>query len=1004
MSILENLRSNIWMIGAKKLLKKVRIFQKNFEDMPLKELTQVFRNWKKNNYVTPGNMRKKLPEIFGATVVLSKKTLFLSPYDVQILAGIAISEQNFPEMKTGEGKTLVTLLPGVLYYLAGIRVHIMTSNPYLAQRDAQKMSPPYQAIGARVTFLEQNMSLEDRISAYQADVTYGQGHQFAFDFLNSYLVKTKNQQSFNLEMLKQTAVITDEGDHVIIELSNTPIIISGPSEKIDENYKKLQPFIARLLPEDYHHDKQIQTAHLRLSGWKKLEEQMKVNGLLSGSLADFKNRTLHHAVRNLVNANFAQQEGVHYIVAGGKVQLIDQGIGRIAEGRRYSDGLHTAIEAKESGRGVKIRPDNRIVAKLNFSRFVALYGYVSAMSGTMREDRDEFRDLFPAHCLMIPTNKPVIRIDHPTLLFNRRTDGIAHALKIIKERNHRGQPLLVCCSSVRDSEMFSMKLHREGIPHQLLNAKQDAHEAEIVARAGELNAVTIGTGMVSRGTDIYLGKNFSLQKQKMEKELGRTLSEEEQGELRVACDKERKAVMDAGGLFVLMFSLPSAKKIIRQFQGRAGRQGEPGESLTIITLMDPMLFPLTKDVINRNAMDTYFPPSKRIHSGAQVDNICDEVLDANAEHRYSGRENNSPYAENDTEQLIAAYEIRDHILNNRDPEYFRRFIVPIADQEEKTPELINELLANRGNFAKISRKLIDIFDYEWSELIILRGALMKTASAGNFAQKNPIDVYREESKMLFDNFLRQIRQQFSAALPSLAENSGGFQDLFDFSGIDSGALQLDKLQDLFSQEKMEKTINGLLGDFIFKDDKNTDAMVKKPTSVAEVPKTTSDEFLSISPKSIRLTKKTNQVKKEQITTTPEIKAKLNPETKIEKPQIKVKLVTKSEIKVKSTKKSETKVKLTTKIKEKVRATRAKTAPQIIKKTARKVTKQNSTGKTSKKPARKVTKPKLTTKVQEKVRAISKKPKVKTIKKPNSTRKTSKKPATKRAIDTTQKHS
>jgi preprotein translocase subunit SecA len=838
MSILENLRSNIWMIGAKKLLKKVRKFQKNFEDMSLEELAGVFRKWKETNYVTPGNMRKRLPEIFGATVVLSKKTLFLSPYDVQILAGIAISEQNFPEMKTGEGKTLVTLLPGVLYYLAGIKLHIMTSNPYLAQRDAGKMSPPYEAIGARVAFLKQNMSLEDRIDAYRADVTYGQGHQFAFDFLNSYLVKSSDQQSFNLEMINKAAVITDEGDHVIIELSSTPIIISGPSEKIDKNYEKLQPFVARLLSEDYHHDKQMQTAHLRLSGWKKLEEQMKMNGLLSGSLADFKNRALHHAIRNLVNANFAQQEGVHYIVAGGRVQLIDQGIGRIAQGRRYSDGLHTAIEAKESSRGVKIRADNRIVAKLNFARFVRLYGRISAMSGTMKEDRDEFSDLFPTHCLMIPTNRPVIRIDHPTLLFNRRIDGVAHALKIIKERNRRGQPLLVCCSSVRDSEMFSMELHREGIGHQLLNAKQDAHEAEIVAKAGEFGAVTIGTGMVSRGTDIYLGKNFRLQKNKREKELGRELNEEEIRELRNVCDQERKAVMDAGGLFVLMFSLPSAKKIIRQFQGRSGRQGEPGESLMIITLMDPMLFPLTRDAINRNAMDTYFPASKRMHSGAQVNNVCDEVLGANAEHRYNSRENTGPYADNDMEQLVAAYEIRDHILTNKDPQYFRRFIVSLPDQPNETPKLIDQLLENKQNFSKISRKLIDIFDHEWSELIILRSALMKTSSAGNFAQKNPLDVYREESKKLFDNFIQQVKQKFSAALPLIAQTSGGFEDMFNLSGINTEDLQLDKLKDMFSkdfsQENMGKMFDGLLGGLMADEDKKGDSMFKKPSAIEGV--------------------------------------------------------------------------------------------------------------------------------------------------------------------------
>jgi preprotein translocase subunit SecA len=792
MAILENLRSNLWMMGARKKLKKVRIFQKEFENMTLEELSGVFRRWKESNYVTPQNMHKKLPEIFGATVVLSKRTLFLSPFDVQILAGIAISEQNFPEMKTGEGKTLVTLLPGVLCYLAGIKTHIMTSNPYLAERDAGKMSPPYEAIGAKVAFIKQKMDLAARKKAYDADVTYGQGHQFAFDFLNSYLVDSLEQQTINLERLNRTWGIIDEGDHVIIRGSRTPMIISGPKDKLDERYEKIQPFVARLLPEDYDHDKQMQTAHLRLSGWNKLEEQLAMNGLLSGSLADFKNKSIHHVVRNLVNANFAQQEGVHYIVIGGDVKLIDTGTGRIADGRRYSDGLHTAIEAVQMHRGVKIKPDNRITARINFAMFLKLYKYISAMSGTMKEDRDEFSELFPAHCLMIPTNRPVIRVDHPTLLFNKRMDGVRHVIKMIQEKHKKGQPILVCCSSVRDSEFLSMEIHRVGIAHKLLNARQGAHEAEIVAEAGQLGAVTIGTGMVSRGTDIYLGKNFQLQRKKRSQELSRPLTAEEQGELKTICDQERAAVMDAGGLFVLIFTLPSAKKIIRQFRGRAGRQGEPGESALIITLEDPMLFPLTKDQINKTAMEVYFPTSKEVHSGAQVDNICEEVLGAHAEHHYNSREHAGKYADNDIMQLIATYRIRDYILRNKKIEYFRKFLVSNPDQPKEELNKINKILEKPENLRKLSKKLLKVFDYEWSELLIQRDALMKTSSVGNFAQKNPLDVYKEEAKSLFDTFLEQTKQKFSAWLPAFAEEPeiGG---IFDFSRLNFENMQLDKL-------------------------------------------------------------------------------------------------------------------------------------------------------------------------------------------------------------------
>ncbi|HHW48966.1 MAG TPA: preprotein translocase subunit SecA [Clostridiaceae bacterium] len=587
---------------------------KKLDDTALRDKTNEF----KERLSKGETLDDILPEAFAVVREASSRVLGMRHFRVQLIGGIVLHQGRIAEMKTGEGKTLVATLPVYLNALEGNGVHVVTVNDYLAKRDSEWMGKIYKFLGLSVGLIVHGLSSEERRRAYNCDITYGTNNEFGFDYLRDNMVIYKE----DMVQRELNYAIIDEVDSILIDEARTPLIISGAADKSTDMYKKANAFVSRLkakvftevddkqyiddIEEDYDYivDEKARTATLTAKGVKKAEQFFGI-----GNLSDPENLTISHHINQALKAYGLMKRDRDYVVKDQQVIIVDEFTGRLMYGRRYSDGLHQAIEAKE---GVKVERESKTLATITFQNYFRMYKKLAGMTGTAQTEEQEFRAIYNLDVIVIPTNMPMIRIDYPDCVYKTEMGKFNAVVNEVAEAHKRGQPVLIGTISIEKSELLSSMLKKRGIPHQVLNAKYHEKEADIIAQAGKLGAVTIATNMAGRGTDIMLGGNPEyLAKQEMRK-LGypedlisqstsfnetddelvleaRKKYRELYNEFKKITNAEREKVVELGGLYVIGTERHESRRIDNQLRGRSGRQGDPGASRFFISLEDDLM-------------------------------------------------------------------------------------------------------------------------------------------------------------------------------------------------------------------------------------------------------------------------------------------------------------------------------------------------------------------------------------------------------------------------------
>jgi preprotein translocase subunit SecA len=521
-----------------------------------------------------------LPEAFAVVREAGKRVVGMRHFDVQLIGGAILHNKMIAEMRTGEGKTLVATLPSYLNALTGKGVHVVTVNDYLARRDAEWMGRIHTFLGLSVGCVYQGVSEEGRRAAYQADITYGQNNEFGFDFL-------RDNMKFSAGEMVQRGhyfAIVDEVDSILIDEARTPLIISGPAEESTEKYVVINRIIPHLQRDkDFEVDLKSKQPALSDGGIKRVEQLLGVENLFDPS-----NIELVHHVQQALRAHTTFERDVDYVVQGGQVVIVDEFTGRLMPGRRWSNGLHQAIEAKE---GVQVARENQTLASITFQNYFRMYEKLGGMTGTADTEAAEFKQIYGLEVALVPTNNPMVRKDNVDLVYRTRREKYDAVVRDIEEVHQKGQPILVGTISIDQSEHLSKLLQAKGVTHNVLNAKHHEREAEIIAQAGRLGSVTISTNMAGRGTDILLGGNpeFLAAAECGTKEHGDPAFLAAFEKYRAECSEEHQKVVDAGGLYVMGTERHESRRIDNQLRGRAGRQGDPGESRFYISLEDDLM-------------------------------------------------------------------------------------------------------------------------------------------------------------------------------------------------------------------------------------------------------------------------------------------------------------------------------------------------------------------------------------------------------------------------------
>ena len=530
------------------------------------------------------DLDKLLPEAFANCREGARRALGLRAFDTQLMGGIFLHQGNIAEMKTGEGKTLVATFPAYLNALAGKGVHIVTVNDYLAKRDAHWMGKVFAQLGMTTGVVYPFQEDAEKRQAYQADVTYATNNELGFDYL-------RDNMKGSIEQMVQRGhffAIVDEVDSILIDEARTPLIISGPSQDRSALYMTLDKFMPELTPEHYKLDEKTRNATFTEEGNEFLEKRLQAAGVLpeGQTLYDPESTTIVHHVNQALRAHKLFNRDQQYIVRDDEIVLIDEFTGRMMKGRRLSDGLHQAIEAKE---GVSIQPENVTLASVTFQNYFRLYSKLSGMTGTAATEADEFAEIYKLGVVEVPTNRPVQRVDEHDRVYRTAAEKYTAVVEAIREANAKGQPMLVGTTSIEKSEMLSQMLTQAGIRHNVLNARQHEAEAQIVADAGKLGAVTIATNMAGRGTDIQLGGNVEMKVMEAIAADPDVNPDELRAQVEAEHADEKKAVLNAGGLFVLATERHESRRIDNQLRGRSGRQGDPGRSLFFLSLEDDLM-------------------------------------------------------------------------------------------------------------------------------------------------------------------------------------------------------------------------------------------------------------------------------------------------------------------------------------------------------------------------------------------------------------------------------
>ncbi|NMW31179.1 preprotein translocase subunit SecA [Altererythrobacter sp. RZ02] len=755
-----------------------------------------------------------LPEAFATVREASVRVLGMRHFDTQLIGGIVLHRGEISEMRTGEGKTLVATLATYLNAVEGKGVHVVTVNDYLASRDAEWMGQLYRWLGLTVGVIVPNLGEFERREAYASDITYGTNNEFGFDYLRDNMKHDRGgmvQRPFNF-------AIVDEVDSILIDEARTPLIISGPTEDKTDLYVSIDAVVKELDESFYDADEKTKNITWTEDGTERVEQLLIEAGLLqTDNLYDVENTQVVHHLDQALKANKMFKRDTDYIVKDDKVVIIDEFTGRMMDGRRWSNGLHQACEAKE---GVKIEPENQTMASITFQNYFRMYPKLSGMTGTAATEASEFWDIYKMSVVEIPTNKPVQRIDEDDEFYKNTVDKFKAIAKAIAEKSEIGQPTLVGTVSIEKSEMLSKFLDEEGVKHEVLNARQHEREALIVAQAGRLGAVTIATNMAGRGTDIQLGGNIEF---RIETELA---DMEEGAEREAAIAKiteevlaEREKVKEAGGLFVLGTERHESRRIDNQLRGRSGRQGDPGLSRFYLCLEDDLLRIFGPDTLFSRMMNSNLEDGEAI--GSKWLSKAIETAQKKVEARnYDVRKQVVEYDDVMNDQRKVIYEQRSEIMDSEAvgdvvidmrhdtvnamvgeacppgsyPEQWdieglkERLsdgfgIEPPLDEwlkeDSVEPELIEDRIraqvdeimeakianADPAIWTRVEKSiLLERLDHHWKEHLATLDALRQVVFLRAYAQKQPINEYKQEAFGLFEKMLDTLREDISGIL------------------------------------------------------------------------------------------------------------------------------------------------------------------------------------------------------------------------------------------------
>jgi len=780
-------------------------------DAKLKAKTNEF----KKRIAEGESLDSLLPEAFAVVREAGIRTLGLRAFDVQLLGGIVLHEGNITEMKTGEGKTLVATLPVYLNALTEKGVHVVTVNDYLAKRDADWMGEIYNFLGLTVGKIYHDLDEDERKAAYDCDITYGTNNEFGFDYLRDNMklrVEDMVQRKFNY-------AIVDEVDSILIDEARTPLIISGPTEDSSEEYLKANKVIPLLDSEDYEIDEKQKTIVLTEDGNDKLEELLKKNGILldNESMYDLQNVNLVHHMNQALRAHKLFEKDKDYIVKDGQVIIIDEFTGRMMPGRRFSEGLHQALEAKE---GVKIQNENQTLASITFQNFFRMYPKLAGMTGTALTEEAEFAEIYNLNVLSIPTNVPIARIDSNDEIYRTKAEKFDAIIEQIRQCKDRNQPVLVGTTSIENSEELSRLLKKYKVKHNILNAKFHESEAYIVAQAGVPGAVTIATNMAGRGTDIKLGGNLDM---RLEKELEGVTNENKIAEItakiKLEVEDAKKEALEAGGLYILATERHESRRIDNQLRGRAGRQGDPGEAKFFLSLEDDLM-----RIFGSEKMDAVLQALGLKKGEALVHPWINKAIEKAQKkveaQNFEIRKNLLKFDDVMNDQRKVVYEQRREIMDSKDlSEIVKDFRIEViqrlldqhvprgsykeqwdiegldvsckkylnlelplnewskeegfgeAELEERLIDKSNKQIAEKVSRygVKIIRNvekgiLLQIMDHLWKEHLLSLDHLRTGISLRAYGQKDPLNEYKKEAFMGFEMMLDNLKETVTSVL------------------------------------------------------------------------------------------------------------------------------------------------------------------------------------------------------------------------------------------------
>ncbi len=775
-----------------------------------------------------------LPEAFATVREAAKRVLGQRHYDVQMIGGIVLHRGEIAEMRTGEGKTLVATLATYLNALPGDGVHVVTVNDYLAARDAEWMGQVYTFLGMTIGIIIPNLTDDQRRAAYAADITYGTNNEFGFDYLRDnmkYERSAMTQRPFNF-------AVVDEVDSVLIDEARTPLIISGPTDDKSDLYMQVDAVVKQLEPGDYDKDEKQKTIILTEDGTEKVERMLEAAGLLEGAnLYDFENTQVVHHLNQALRAIVMFKSDIDYIVKDGKVIIIDEFTGRMMDGRRWSDGLHQAVEAKE---GVAIEPENQTMASITFQNYFRMYPKIGGMTGTAATEAAEFYDIYKINVVSIPTNVPVKRVDEEDEFYKDTADKFRAIAKKIKHHADLGQPVLVGTVSIEKSELLSEFLVGEQVEHKVLNARFHEMEAHIVAQAGRKSAVTIATNMAGRGTDIKLGGNLEFRMLDEHPDLVEGTPEyaAEAARIEVEIEAEKQAVLAAGGLFVLGTERHESRRIDNQLRGRSGRQGDPGLSRFYLSLDDDLLRIFGPDTLFAKMMRNNIEDGEAI--GSKWLSKAIETAQKKVEARnYDIRKQVVEYDDVMNEQRKVIYEQRSDIMDaetvgdvvvdmraetvnvivgeacppnsypeqwdvagmkarladilNLEPpidEWLKEEAIDPEVVEARVLEAADAMVAEKAasldpeTWTSVEKSiLLQNLDHHWKEHLATLDALRQVVHLRAYAQKTPINEYKQEAFSLFQRMLEAIREEVTKTIAHASfqmEAPVGLPELPDF--------------------------------------------------------------------------------------------------------------------------------------------------------------------------------------------------------------------------------